>query len=86
VREYSEVAIAKIEGFRVLPLSEFEQWSSNITKYFDPDQETWVMCHHGMRSAQMCQWLLNQGFTKVKNITGGIEAYSTQIDSSIARY
>jgi rhodanese-related sulfurtransferase len=86
VREYSEVAIAEIEGFSVLPLSEFEQWSSEITKHFDPDKETWVICHHGMRSAQMCQWLLNNGFSSVKNITGGIDAYSIQVDSSVARY
>jgi rhodanese-related sulfurtransferase len=44
------------------------------------------MCHHGMRSAQMCQWLTQQGFTNVKNIVGGIDAYSVGVDSSIPRY
>ncbi len=86
VRESAEVAIAYIEGFEVLPLSQFEQWSSEITDRFDPEKETFVLCHHGMRSAQMCLWLLNNGFTNVKNITGGIAAYSSRIDPSIPQY
>ncbi len=86
VREPEEVAIASIPQFKVLPLSEFAQWSTTIKTDFDPDQETIVMCHHGVRSAQMCQWLINQGFTQVKNITGGIDAYSMLVDNSIPRY
>ncbi len=34
----------------------------------------------------MCQWLTNQGFTNVKNVTGGIDAYAARIDPTIARY
>ncbi|PLZ34411.1 rhodanese-related sulfurtransferase, partial [Fischerella thermalis WC559] len=52
----------------------------------DPDAETLVLCHHGIRSAQMCQWLVNQGFTNVKNISGGIDAYSMLVDPSIPVY
>jgi len=40
----------------------------------------------GMRSAQMCQWLIAQGFTNVKNLAGGIDAYSRRIDSSVPLY
>jgi rhodanese-related sulfurtransferase len=86
VREPDEVQIAAIEGFTVLPLSQYGQWSSDIKNRLNPDKETLVLCHHGRRSAQMCQWLLQQGFTNVKNITGGIEAYSMQVDSKIPRY
>lgn len=86
VREPEETAIALIEGFEVLPLSQYEQWSSDITTRFDPHAETLVMCHHGMRSAQMCQWLLGQGFINVKNIVGGIDAYSIFVDPRIPRY
>jgi rhodanese-related sulfurtransferase len=86
VREPQEVAIARIEGFENLPLSEFAQWSDRIQTQFDPHTETLVLCHHGMRSAQMCQWLLNQGFTQVKNVAGGIDAYSQLIDPTVARY
>ncbi|NET73855.1 MAG: rhodanese-related sulfurtransferase [Sphaerospermopsis sp. SIO1G2] len=86
VREPQEVAIAKIDGFANLPLSEYEQWSGQISHRFDTNAETLVLCHHGIRSAQMCQWLESQGFTNVKNITGGIAAYSTLVDSSIPQY
>ena len=86
VREPQEVAVAFIDGFEVLPLSQFEQWSGDIGDRFDPHQETLVLCHHGMRSAQMCVWLLNNGFTNVKNITGGIAAYAARVDSSIPQY
>ncbi len=86
VREPSEVELAYIEGFEVLPLSQHQQWSSQITTRFNPNAETCVICHHGMRSAQMCQWLRQQGFSNVKNIVGGIDAYSMLVDSSIPRY
>lgn len=86
VRERGEVEIAYIQGFTVLPLSEYQQWENEVKTQFDPDQETLVICHHGMRSANMCQWLRSQGFTNVKNIVGGINAYSILVDSSIPRY
>ncbi|ACB50739.1 unknown [Crocosphaera subtropica ATCC 51142] len=86
VREPEEVAIAYIEGFEVLSLSQFEQWSADIDQRFDPHKETFVLCHHGMRSAQMCLWLLNNGFTNVKNISGGIAAYAARVDATIPQY
>ncbi|MGF1478981.1 MAG: rhodanese-like domain-containing protein [Cyanophyceae cyanobacterium] len=86
VREPQEVAIAHIDGFEVLPLSQYSQWSEQIQSRFDPEAETLVMCHHGVRSAQMCQWLTSVGFTSVKNIAGGIDAYAALVDSSVPRY
>lgn len=86
VREPEEVSIAAIPGFTVLPLSQFSSWGNNIIPRFDPEVETIVLCHHGIRSSQMCQWLTSQGFTNVKNVSGGIDAYSAMIDCSIPRY
>ena len=86
VRELEEIAIASIPKFKILPLSQFNQWAEQITTFFDPHQETLVLCHHGIRSAQMCQWLVRQGFTNVKNITGGIDAYASQCDPGIPLY
>jgi len=86
VRESEEVAIASIANFDVLPLSQFARWADTILVRFDPHVETLVMCHHGIRSAQMCQWLQQQGFTNVKNVAGGIDAYSLAVDSTIPRY
>lgn len=86
VREPQELAIAHLPNFANLPLSEFAQWSSLVTQRFNPQAETIVLCHHGIRSAQMCQWLVSQGFTHVKNVAGGIDAYSVRVDSTIPRY
>ncbi len=86
VREPQEVAIASIEGFVNLPLSQFADWADKIPSRFDPHAETLVICHHGIRSAQMCQWLIAQGFTNVKNIAGGIDAYSMIVDPSLPQY
>jgi len=86
VRELDEVLIAKIDGFQILPLSQYSQWSAEISENLDPDAETLVLCHHGMRSEQMCHWLCSVGFTNVKNIVGGIDRYSRLIDPSIALY
>lgn len=86
VREPEEVAIVCIPGFKNIPLSQSEQWSSNITTELDPHTETLVLCHHGIRSAHMCQWLTAQGFTNVKNISGGIDAFSQIVDPSMPRY
>ncbi|NJN75398.1 MAG: rhodanese-related sulfurtransferase [Synechococcaceae cyanobacterium RL_1_2] len=86
VREPEEIAIAVLDRFTLLPLSQFERWSGQIKEILDPTLETLVLCHHGVRSGQMCQWLSNQGFSNVKNITGGIDYYSLKVDDSIPRY
>jgi rhodanese-related sulfurtransferase len=86
VREPQEVEIASIDGFVNLPLSQFAQWGEQVPSRFDPHAETLVLCHHGVRSAQMCQWLIAQGFTNVKNIAGGIAAYSTFVDPAVPQY
>lgn len=86
VREPSELAIAKLPGFIPLPLSGFAEWSSTVLQQLDPRAETIVMCHHGMRSAQMCYWLMSQGFTNVKNLVGGIDAYAVVVDPAVPRY
>ncbi|MDE3118191.1 MAG: rhodanese, partial [Nitrospirota bacterium] len=43
-------------------------------------------CHHGMRSADATGFLLQQGFSNVKNLVGGIDAWSIQVDPNIPRY
>ncbi|MBR8831829.1 MAG: Thiosulfate sulfurtransferase GlpE [Chroococcopsis gigantea SAG 12.99] len=86
VREAQEIEIAYIEGFQVFSLGEAQQWSPHIGSRLNPKAETLVLCHHGVRSAQMCQWLSDQGFTNVKNISGGIDAYSLLVDPTVPRY
>ncbi len=86
VREPEEVAWVSLPGFAVRPLSQLGQWAGAIATDFDPHRETWVLCHHGVRSYQMCAWLQSQGFTNVKNIRGGIHAYACEVDLRLPRY
>ena len=86
VREPYEIELAALPGFAAFPLSEFAEWSAEIDDRLNRDTETLVLCHHGVRSAQMCQWLSDRGFTNVKNIVGGIDAYSMVVDRTVPRY
>ena len=52
----------------------------------DQDRPIAVLCHHGGRSAQVAQFLLNQGHTRVVNVHGGIDLWSRERDPSVPRY
>ena len=82
VREPEEYELARVEGARLLPLSLFNEWAPSL----DPERDTVFMCHHGMRSAQVCAWLSRQGFGKIFNLAGGIDRWSTDIDPTVPRY
>ncbi|XP_064935985.1 rhodanese-like/PpiC domain-containing protein 12, chloroplastic [Musa acuminata AAA Group] len=86
VREPEEVAQASLPGFKVLPLHQFGTWGSLITDEFDPEKDTYVLCHHGVRSLQIAKWLQTQGFKRVFNISGGIHAYAIKADPSVPTY
>jgi rhodanese-related sulfurtransferase len=45
-----------------------------------------VHCHHGGRSARVTSWLRQQGFANVQNMTGGIDAWSLEVDPQVPRY
>lgn len=82
VREPDEYARAHIEGARLLPLSLFTDWVETL----NPEAETVVICHHGIRSAQVCAFLARQGFTRLHNLAGGIDRWSLEVDSGVPRY
>jgi len=50
------------------------------------DKPLVVMCHSGGRSGRVAQYLQDFGFSNVFNLKGGIDAWSTQIDSHVPRY
>jgi len=50
------------------------------------DQPIACLCHHGARSMQVAAFLVQQGFSHVANITGGIKAWSSQLDASVPTY
>ncbi|KAI7730701.1 hypothetical protein M8C21_015091, partial [Ambrosia artemisiifolia] len=86
VREPHEVETASLSGFQVLSLQQFGSWGPEITTKLDPQKDTYVLCHHGMRSLQVAKWLQTQGFRKIYNIAGGIHAYAVKADPSIPTY
>ncbi|CAI9106253.1 OLC1v1005368C2 [Oldenlandia corymbosa var. corymbosa] len=86
VREPDEVAKASIPGFKVLPLRQFGDWGPQVPQMFDPQKDTYILCHHGMRSLQVAKWLQTQGFRKVFNVAGGIHDYAVKADPSVPLY
>ncbi len=82
VREPWEYNIAKIASSELVPLKELPK---NLTK-FDPNDVYIVYCHHGSRSFYACAYLIQQGFNKVYNLEGGINAWANQVDRTIKKY
>jgi rhodanese-related sulfurtransferase len=52
----------------------------------DKNARTVVYCHHGVRSLDAAAYLAGHGMTDVKSLTGGIDAWSCEIDQSVPRY
>lgn len=82
VREDEEIAIAEFPGALHIPMGEI---TSRLTE-LDPDRETVVVCHHGIRSAQVAIYLARMGFERVSNLSGGIDAWSATVDPAVPRY
>ena len=82
VREPYEYQIAHIEGSELRPMSRIQEWWQELPR----DQEVIVMCHHGGRSANVCMALSRAGFTQLTNMTGGIDAWTAEVDPSVPRY
>ncbi|MES2838688.1 MAG: rhodanese-like domain-containing protein [Pseudomonadota bacterium] len=79
-----QTASVKAEGFELLhiPMRSVPERLSEL----DRDQPIACLCHHGMRSAQVANFLMNQGFTQVVNIHGGIHAWSQERDPGVPVY
>ena len=86
VREPGELAVASIKanGFNLLtiPMGVIPLRLAEL----DPEQPVACLCHHGGRSMQVASFLKAQGFAHVANIAGGINAWSAEVDPSVARY
>jgi len=82
VREPHEYSLAKIEGSVLVPLGTLPDSLGQL----DKNAEIIAYCHRGMRSADAVGFLLQQGFANVKNLIGGIEAWSVEIDPTVPRY
>lgn len=81
VREPREYKTANIGGL-LIPLGEVPKRMSEL----DKGKEIVVHCHHGGRSQHAVEFLYDNGFKNVKNLVGGIDAWSLKIDPKVARY
>ncbi|MEW6684258.1 MAG: rhodanese-like domain-containing protein [Nitrospirota bacterium] len=82
VREQWEWDIARIDGAKLIPLKELETRKSEL----NPQDEIVIYCHMGVRSLKALFYLQQQGFTNLKNLSGGIEAWSATVDPKVPRY
>jgi len=82
VREGWELALCSLAGALHIPLGELAARFGEL----DRDRPLVVMCHHGVRSRAAQAFLLAQGFSRVVNLAGGIDAWARRVDPSMATY
>jgi rhodanese-related sulfurtransferase len=82
VREKHEWAICRIEGSQLMPMNTVPAQLQEL----DPERPLVCVCHHGGRSMQVAIFLERNGFSNVFNLSGGVDAWALQVDSTMARY
>ena len=82
IRDDWERAIGSLAGSIDIPMSTLPHELGRLS----PDSAVVVLCHHGMRSFQAALWLRDQGFENAFSVAGGIDAWSIEVDPSVARY
>ena len=84
VREQEEHDLVALPNSTLIPLGEI---ASRVDELEDwRDKEIVVYCHHGIRSLNAIAQLRHFGFTKLQNLAGGIERWTTEIDPALPRY
>lgn len=82
IRTPDEYSIAKIPGGRLVDQALFQEMMSSWPK----DTPIVCYCHVGERSIEAASYLIGHGFTNVKSLAGGIDAWSEQVDPSVPQY
>lgn len=83
VRQPDEYAFAKIEGARLIPLGEILSRMDDL----DPEKEVVIHCKMGGRSARAIEALRSAGYAgPLKNLRGGITAWSNEVDPKVPKY
>ena len=83
-RTPEEFAIAKIDGAVLIPMQEIAERLAELEPW--RDKPIIVHCHHGVRSLRVTHWLREKGFSFAQSMTGGIEAWSLEVDPAVPRY
>ena len=81
IREPEEILIAKIDPHVHIPMMEIRQRHQEL----DKEQSIVVLCHMGIRSEQVCQYLEQLGYD-ITTLVGGIDAWSAHVDPDLPRY
>ena len=81
VREPWEHEVARISNSTLLPMNLLPGKVNTL----DRSSEIVVYCHHGVRSDMAAEWLRSQGFS-AKNLAGGIDRWSQEVDPTVPRY
>jgi rhodanese-related sulfurtransferase len=71
-----------MEGAIHIPMNELPKRLDAL----NADEDYVVMCRTGVRSAQICEFLANQNFKSVANLTGGINEWAKRVDDSLPVY
>jgi len=82
VREEWELQLARIPDVVHVPMNQIPARLAELS----PEVETIVMCHAGGRSMRVAHFLVNQGFSNVANLSGGIAAWSQSVDATVPQY
>jgi rhodanese-related sulfurtransferase len=83
VREPWEYQTARIERAKLIPVGDVP---SRAHQELDPDERIIVVCHHGVRSLNVANWLRQQGFEQAQSMRGGIDQWSRQVDPKVPVY
>ncbi|TPW72814.1 ThiF family adenylyltransferase [Schumannella sp. 10F1B-5-1] len=86
VREPWEVDLVALPGAIALPLARLDELAESDESGIGPDDRLVIYCHHGVRSAAALTRLRERGFTRVRHLRGGIDAWATEVDPSMRRY
>ena len=84
VREVEENNFAALPNSKLIPLSEFHTRFEELEPW--RHSEIVVYCHHGIRSLHAIAQLASAGFSNLRNLSGGIDAWSREVDPSVPRY
>lgn len=82
VREPWEWQVARLEGAKHIPMREIPARLAEL----DPGLPLVAICHHGARSQQVALFLQKNGFAKVRNLQGGVDAWSRTVDPAVPLY
>lgn len=85
VREPVEFQTACIAGSQLIPMNSIPSALQSLEAKAD-ESTLIVLCHHGMRSLNVVNWLRQQGVESCQSMSGGIEQWSREIDLSVPRY